>query len=61
MIHIIGGAGFVGSRLAKVLTARGTDFKIFDKTLDGEGYCDVTTPDSLAALPPADVIISRAP
>ena len=60
MIHIIGGAGFVGSRLAQVLDAQSTPFKIFDKALDGENYCDVTVPDSLASLPPADVVINLA-
>ena len=60
MIHIIGGAGFVGSRLAQVLGAQSIPFKIFDKALDDEGYCDVTIPDSLAALPPAKVVINLA-
>ncbi|WP_435219115.1 NAD-dependent epimerase/dehydratase family protein [Luminiphilus sp. nBUS_07] len=60
MIHIIGGAGFVGTRLALVLDAQSTAYRIFDKALDGEGYCDVTTPDSLATLPPADIVINLA-
>lgn len=60
MIHIIGGAGFVGTRLAKLLNAQSTAFKIFDKAVGGEGFCDVTTPESLAALPPAEVIINLA-
>ena len=60
MIHIIGGAGFVGSRLAQVLGAQSTPFKIFDKALDGESYCDVTIPESLASLPPAEVVINLA-
>lgn len=60
MIHIIGGAGFVGSRLAQVLRARGVVFQLFDKTLDGEGYCDVTDPQSLNTLPPAEVVINLA-
>lgn len=60
MINIIGGTGFVGTRLAQVLGAQGTSFKIYDKVLDGEGYCDVTIPDSLASLPPADVVINLA-
>ena len=34
MIHIIGGAGFVGTRLAQVLDEQGTAFKIFDKALE---------------------------
>ena len=60
MIHIIGGAGFVGSRLAQVLAAQNTPFNIFDKALDGENYCDVTMPESLASLPPAEVVINLA-
>ena len=51
MIHIIGGAGFVGTRLAQVLSAQGTRLQIFDKAARDEGFCDVTIPDSLAALP----------
>ena len=57
MIHIFGGAGFVGSRLAQVFSDQSTPFKIFDKALDGESYCDVTMPESLASLPPAEVVI----
>ena len=60
MIHIIGGAGFVGTRLAQVLSAQSTPFKVFDKALDGKGYCDVTMPDSLASLPAAEVVINLA-
>jgi len=60
MINIIGGAGFVGTRLAQVLTSQDIVFKIFDKTLSDDGYCDVRTPDSLAALPPADILINLA-
>lgn len=60
MIHIIGGAGFVGTRLAQVLKGQSSAFKIFDKVLDDEGYCDVTKPDSLAALPPANIVINLA-
>ena len=60
MIAIIGGAGFVGTRLAQVLDAQGTTFQIFDKALDIGEYCDVTQPASLAALPPATVVINLA-
>ena len=60
MIHIIGGAGFVGTRLARVLSEQGTAFKIFDKALDGDAYCDVTKRDSLAALPTAEIVINLA-
>ena len=60
MIHIIGGAGFVGTRLAQVLSAQGRAFKIYDKALDGDGHCDVTIPESLASLSPAEVVINLA-
>lgn len=60
MIHIIGGAGFVGTRLARVLSAQDVAFKISDKALDGEEYCDVTDAESLSALPSADVVINLA-
>ena len=60
MIHIIGGAGFVGTRLAQVLSEQGKAFQIFDKTLDREGYCDVTDPTTLASLRPADLVINLA-
>jgi nucleoside-diphosphate-sugar epimerase len=60
VIAIIGGAGFVGTRLAQVFKAQGTAFKIFDKALDQDGYCDVAKPDSLAALPSADIVINLA-
>lgn len=60
MIAIIGGAGFVGTRLAHVLKAQDIMFNVYDKALSGEAYCDVTTPDSLAALPAADVVVNLA-
>ena len=60
MIHIIGGAGFVGTRLAQVFSSHGAPFSIYDKALCGERYCDVTLPDSLAALPPANVVVNLA-
>jgi GlcNAc-P-P-Und epimerase len=60
MIHIIGGAGFVGTRLAKVLKESGQAYRIFDKTLVGDQYVDVTFPESLNKLPSADVVINLA-
>ena len=61
MIQIIGGAGFVGSRLAQVLVNQGRQFEIFDKSIDGPGYCDVTEPSTLASLPyGGDVVINLA-
>lgn len=60
MIHIIGGAGFVGTRLSEVLSSQGKAFKILDKALTGESYCDVTDLKSLTSLSPADVVINLA-
>lgn len=60
MIHIIGGAGFVGTRLAKVLHEAGEGYQIFDKALPGGQYVDVTNPASCQTLPPADVVINLA-
>ena len=60
MIHIIGGAGFVGTRLAKVLRESGQAYRIFDKALAGDQYADVTLPASLNKLPSADVVINVA-
>lgn len=60
MIHLIGGAGFLGTRLAKVLQKTGQPFRIFDKTLSGDSFVDVTCPKSLAKLPTSDVIINLA-
>lgn len=60
MIHIIGGAGFVGTRLVKVLEESGEAFRIFDKALEGDKFVDVTVPESLTRLPSADVVINLA-
>ena len=60
MIHIIGGAGFIGTRLTKVLENAGRDYQVFDKTLEETRFCDVTDPSSLAHIPPADVMINLA-
>lgn len=60
MINIIGGAGFVGTRLAKVLQESGQPFRIFDKALTGDQYTDVTLPDTLKNVAPADVVINLA-
>ena len=60
MIHIIGGAGFVGTRLAKVFHESGEAYRIFDKALTGDQFVDVTRPESLGKLPSADVVINLA-
>ena len=60
VIHIIEGAGFVGTRLAKVLDESGPAYRIFDKSLTGNQYVDVSQPDTLKSLPAAGVIINLA-
>ena len=60
MINIIGGAGFVGTRLAKVLEETGRPYRIFDKALTGDQYTDVTLPDTLNNLPSADTLVNLA-
>lgn len=60
MIHIMGGAGFVGTRLAEVLSERGQAFRIFDKSLGANQFIDVTRPDTFSSLPTADVVINLA-
>ena len=40
---IIGGAGFVGSRLCAELQ----DHLVLDKRLQGKNFCDITLPDTL--------------
>ncbi|WP_040481839.1 NAD-dependent epimerase/dehydratase family protein [Luminiphilus syltensis] len=59
-IHIIGGAGFVGTRLSRVLDEQGVSYRVFDKTLTGDGFCDVTNPETLSAMPSAEVVINLA-
>lgn len=60
MINIIGGAGFVGTKLAEVLREAGQPFNTYDKALSGKAFVDVTLADSVQALPPADVVINLA-
>ncbi len=59
-IALIGGAGFVGTRLASVLNENTTDYKIFDKILSGDNYVDITKPETLESLPDIDVVINLA-
>ena len=59
-IAIIGGAGFVGTRLASVMSTSGTDYQIFDKVLDGNNYVDITKPETFNSLPQIDSIINLA-
>lgn len=60
MIHIIGGAGFLGRRLAHLLENAARPFGIFDKSLTGTEYVDVTDKASLSRLPNANMLINLA-
>lgn len=60
MIHIIGGAGFIGTRLAKVLANKARDFRIYDTALSGTQYVDVSLPETFKPIPQADIVINLA-
>lgn len=59
-IALIGGAGFVGTRLSEVLQEAKTSFAIFDKTLTGDRYIDITDPKTFKPLPDFDAVINLA-
>ena len=59
-IALIGGAGFVGTRLAEVLQNKNTQFVILDKILTGNQYIDVTDPETFHSLPDFDAVINLA-
>lgn len=59
-VGIIGGAGFVGSRLAVVMNEANTEYKLFDKVLDDANYVDITKPETFEALPQLETIINLA-
>ncbi|MBD2859281.1 NAD-dependent epimerase/dehydratase family protein [Spongiibacter sp. KMU-158] len=59
-VGIIGGAGFVGTRLAAVMEDAGKDFHLFDKSLENSNYLDITDPKSFASLPHLDAVINLA-
>jgi len=59
-IGIFGGAGFVGSRLAQVLSESEADYLIFDKVLEGTNYVDITQPVTFNEIPHLDVVINLA-
>ena len=59
-IAIIGGAGFVGTRLATIMDESKTDYIIFDKVLTGSNFVDITRKESLNKLPHIDVVINLA-
>jgi nucleoside-diphosphate-sugar epimerase len=59
-IGIIGGAGFVGTRLASVMDEAKTAYQIFDKVLNGTNYVDITKPDTFNSLPELDAVINLA-
>ena len=60
MIGIVGGAGFVGARLSKVLTQAGIPYKILDKVLTGDNHIDITDPNTFSSLSSVSIIINLA-
>ena len=60
MINIIGGAGFLGTQLAKALDLHDLRFRIFDKALSGDEFCDVSDLSSMDSLPSADTVVNLA-
>ena len=59
-IALIGGAGFVGTRLASVFAASDTSFKILDKTLKNYSYIDITKPDTFSNLSNITTVVNLA-
>tara|TARA_Y100000741_G_C18231501_1_gene550013 strand:+ start:136 stop:1113 length:978 start_codon:yes stop_codon:yes gene_type:complete len=61
-ISIIGGSGFLGTRLCKRLDGSNIEYKVFDKkySIDNKKYIDVTDLDSLDVLKDSNVIINLA-
>ncbi len=59
-IALVAGAGFVGTRLAKVFDELGVAYTIFDKKLSGSQFVDITQPETLQLLLGFDVLINLA-
>jgi len=59
-VAIIGGAGFVGTRLAETIDSSSTEYKIFDKVLAGDSYVDITKPETFSSLTNVDAVINLA-
>lgn len=59
-VGIIGGAGFVGARLASVMNEANIAYKLFDKVLDGPNYVDITRQETFEALPQLETVINLA-
>lgn len=61
-IAIIGGAGFVGTRLAKLFDLNQIKYYIFDKVLSDESYIDITIPKTFEVLDKfkIDVVVNLA-
>lgn len=60
MINIIGGAGFVGNKLSTILRDNGKQHCVYDKTLSGEAFIDVTDLSSFENMAHCTVIINLA-
>ena len=60
MIHLIGGAGFIGSAVSRCLASSGRNYRVFDIASSGGQYVDVTSPISFKSMPPAELVINLA-
>ena len=60
MIAVIGGAGFIGGYLCDYLRAQALPYKILDCVLSGDGFIDVTIPETFSSLEGCSVIINLA-
>jgi len=58
MLILLGGSGFLGSKLRHILNLADVDFASFDKSLSQKGYVDVTLPETFRTLPDADLVIN---
>tara|TARA_Y100000746_G_C15455801_1_gene429206 strand:- start:38 stop:1015 length:978 start_codon:yes stop_codon:yes gene_type:complete len=61
-IAVIGGSGFLGSKLSKRFNDKNLKYKIFDKKTSNENYIfiDVTNKETLDSIKGSDVIINLA-
>ena len=60
MIGIIGGAGFVGTRLSNVLKELNVPHIVLDKVLTGKNFIDITIPSTFSSLSDVTTIINLA-
>jgi len=59
-IAIIGGGGFIGTRLVSLLDNTETRYRVLDKVLKGDNFVDITRPETFRSLPKFDAVINLA-